>query len=54
MFERPPQSDHLSIIFTPKMEEIFETLETLDLDMNSYHSMIEPIVGINLGNTFQH
>ena len=53
-FGRQPQSDQLSIIFTPKVEEIFETLETADIDMYPSHSMIEPIVKNNFENTFQH
>ena len=36
------------------MEEIFETLETADIDMYPSHSMIEPIVKNNFENTFQH
>ena len=36
------------------MVEIFETLETVDIDMNPSHSMIGPIVNRNFGNTFQH
>ena len=39
-FERQPQSDQLSIIFTPSMEVIFGALKTLDIDMNPSHSMI--------------
>ena len=53
-FERQPQSNHPSITFTPKTEEIFETLETADIDMNPSHSMIEPIINRNFGNTSQH
>ena len=36
------------------MEIIFETIETEDIYMNLYHSMIKPIVNNNLGNKFQH
>ena len=53
-FERQPQIQHLSLTFSPIIEEIFETLETADIDMTPYHSMIEPIVNRNFGNTFQH
>ena len=31
----------------------FETLETVDIDMSTDHSMIEPIDNLNFGNTFQ-
>ena len=53
-FERQPQSNQLSIIFTPSMELIFETLETADIDSNPPNSIIEPIVKSNFGNTFHH
>ena len=53
-FERQPQSEQISLTFTPKMEEIFETLETADIDMNPSHSIIEPIVNRNVGNPFRH
>ena len=53
-FECHPQSEQLYIIFTPSVEGILETLETSDIDMNKYHSMIEPIVNRKFGNTFQH
>ena len=53
-FERHPKGDQLSIIFTPSIELIFETLETADIDMNPYHSMIETIFNRNLGNEFHH
>ena len=36
------------------MELIFETLETSDIDMNPYQSIIEPIVNRYFGNTFHH
>ena len=53
-FKRQPQSDQLSIIFTPSMELIFGILETADIDMNQYHSIIETIFNRNFGNTFHH
>ena len=53
-FERQPQSEQLSIIFNPPMEEIFVILETADIEMNPSHSIIEPIFNRNSGNTFQH
>ena len=52
-FERQPQINQLYLTFTPKMEERFETLDTADIDMNPYHSIIEPIVNRNFGNTLQ-
>ena len=36
------------------MEVILETLETLGIDMNPSHSIIEPIVNNNFGNKLQH
>ena len=36
-FERQPQSDQLSIIFTPSMEVISETMEISDIDTNPPH-----------------
>ena len=39
-FELQPQIQQLSLTFNPKIEEIFETLETADIDMNPSHSMI--------------
>ena len=53
-FELRPQSNKLSLTFTPKMEELFLTLETSDIDMNIYRSTIETIVNRNFGNTFQN
>ena len=53
-FECLPQSHQLSTTCTPTIEEVFETLETANIDMKSSHSMIEPIANQNFGNTFQH
>ena len=53
-FERQPQRKQLYVTFTPKIKEIFETIETADIDTNQYNSIIEPIVNSNFGNTFQH
>ena len=36
-FERQPQIQQLSLTFTPKIGEIFETLETVDLNMTPSH-----------------
>ena len=54
MFDRQPQRQEPSLTFTPKMEEIFEILETEDIDMIPFHSIIKPIVNSDIGNTFQH
>ena len=54
LLERQPQKYQLSIIFTTPMEIILETLETLYIDMNPSHSMIEPIVNNNFGNKLKH
>ena len=53
-FERHPQIQKLSITFTPTIEEVFETLETADIDMTPSQLIIEPIVNLNFGNKFQH
>ena len=53
-FERLPQIQQLSTTFNPTIEEVFETLDTADIDMSSSHSMIKPIVNHNFGNKFQH
>ena len=53
-FERQPQSEQISITFTPSMENIFETLETADVDMNPSQSIIGPIVNRNFLNTLHH
>ena len=36
-FEIQPQSQQLSLTFTPKIEEIFEALYTADVYMNPFH-----------------
>ena len=53
-FERQPQSQQLPLPFTPKIEEIYEILETSDLYMTPSHSMIEPIVRRNFVNTLHY
>ena len=53
-FEHQPQIQQLSLTFTPTTEEISETLEKSDIDMNTSHSIIEPVVNRNFGKTFQH
>ena len=53
-FENKPKSDQIPLTFTPKMKEIFETIETSNIEMNPNHSMIEPTVNSNFGNKFQH
>ena len=37
-FERHPKIQQLSLTCTPKIEEIFETIETLEIDMTPSHS----------------
>ena len=51
-FKHQPQIQQLPVTFTPKIKEIFERLETSDIDMAPSHSMIEPIVNRNFGNKF--
>ena len=53
-FECQTQSHQLSTASTSTIEEVFETLDTVDIDMESSHSMIEPIFNRNFSNTFQH
>ena len=53
-FERLPQSQQLSTTSTPTIEEVFEILETADIDMASSHSMNENFVNRNFRNKFQH
>ena len=53
-FEQLPQRHRLSAIFQSKIEEVFVTLETADVDMSTSHFMIEPIFNQNVGNTFHH
>ena len=53
-FERHPKIQQLSLTFTPKIEEMFETIEIVEIDMTLSHSIIEPIVNRNFDNTFQH
>ena len=53
-FERLPQIHKIFTIFTSTIEEVFETLETADLDIPTSHSIIEPTVNRNFDNTFQH
>ena len=53
-FERQPQRNQLSIIFTPSIELIFETLETAEIDINPYHLFIDPILNRKFENTFHH
>ena len=54
MFEPHTQRQQLSLTFTPKIEEIFETLETADIYTTPSHSIIETIFNRNFGNRFQH
>ena len=47
-FERLPQIHKLSTIFQSTIEEVFDTLETVDVGRSTAHSMIEPIVNQNI------
>ena len=53
-FECLPKIQQLSTIFNSTIEELFETLETVFVDMSTAHSIVEPIFGRDFGNTFQH
>ena len=53
-FGRHPKRDQLYIILPPSMEIIFETIETADIYMNTFHSIIETIFNRKFGNKLQH
>ena len=53
-FEQNPQRCQISTNFHLTIEEVFDTLETADVDMSESHSMIDPIFNRNFGNTFRH
>ena len=55
-FERNPQRRQLSIHFETTMEQVFETLETANIDTTTIYSpnMVKPIVNRNFENTFHH
>ena len=49
-----PQRHQVSTMIKFTIENVFETLLTAYVGMSIDHSMIDPIVNINLGNIFQH
>ena len=51
-FELPPQRQQLPTMFHFTIEEVFETLETSDVDISTAYSMIDPFVNGNFGNNF--
>ena len=53
-FELLPQIHQLSTSLSATIKEVFETLEMEGVDVTSSHSIIEPIVNRNFGNTFQY
>ena len=53
-FELPTYRNQLPTLLQATIEEVFENLETLDVDMSTSHSNIEPIFNRNFGNTFHH
>ena len=53
-FELLPQSQQPPTMLQFKIEEVFETLETAGVDISTAHSMIDPILNRNFGNTFYH
>ena len=54
-YEENRQWYHPSTKFHFTIEEVFETLDTADVEMSAAHFMIEPIVNRNICNTFhQH
>ena len=52
--EQKPQIHQLLTTFYFTLEQVFETLETSDIDMLKKHSIIEPIFNRNFGNNFRH
>ena len=42
-FNCKPQRHQLSTIFQSSIEEVFEALEKVDVDMSTAHSIIKPI-----------
>ena len=52
-FKVLPQIHKLSTMFHFIIEEVFENLETADVDMSTSHSIIYPIVIRNFDNTFR-
>ena len=52
-FERLPPRHQIFTIFNCTIEELFETPETVHVDMSTAYSVIEPIVNHNFENTFQ-
>ena len=53
-FKHIPQRHRLSTIFNSTLKELYETLETEDVDMSTAHSMIEPIFNCNYEDDFHH
>ena len=53
-FEPLPQIHQISTILNSKIEEVFETPETADVETSTAHYMIESIVNPNFGNKFHH
>ena len=53
-FELPPQRHQISTICNCTIEEVCETLETEDVEMSTYHSIIETIINRNFVNKFHH
>ena len=51
-YEENQQWYHPSTKFHFTIEEVFETLDTADVEMSAAHFMIEPIVNRNICNTF--
>ena len=54
LFECHPQSYQLKHTFIHSIELIFKHMDIVDIDMNPYQLMIDPIVNRNFGNTFHH
>ena len=51
-FELNPQRQQLSTTFQFTIEEVFETLEKGYVNMTTFHSVIDPIVNVNLEMPF--
>ena len=53
-FQCLPQIHQLSTIFHSAIEELFETLETADVDMSTAYFIIELIFNWNFGNKLHY
>ena len=53
-FQRLSQTHQLSTTFHFTIEEVFETLDTANIEISTTNSIVDPILNRNFGNTFHH